>query len=87
MRSTDRTTGGLVLSSGAAQTVTVNDSAAVNDMSITAPLAGATALTKAGAGRLSLFGDNGTYTGSITVNGGEMVAGHANASYRNAATF
>ncbi len=71
--------GNLAFTASAAQTITVADSAGVNDLVISATISGTQNVTKAGTGRIVLSGDNGTYAGSVTVNGGELVVQHANA--------
>ncbi|MBN8460054.1 MAG: autotransporter-associated beta strand repeat-containing protein [Verrucomicrobia bacterium] len=55
-------------------------------LSTSGALAGAGALTKSGAGTLSL-GGNGTYSGTLTVGDGTLVANHANALGTGAAAL
>ena len=71
--------GNLALGGGAARTITVNDSNAVEDLILNAVLSDAAAgWTKAGAGRLVLPATiANTYTGATTVGAGELVIRNA----------
>ena len=66
---------GVVTNSGAAATFTVNDSAA---NSFSGKIAGALALTKSGAGILTLSGTN-AYSGDTTISAGTLKLGAASA--------
>ena len=68
----------MALGGAAPRIITVNDTTAVNDVTLSAVLSGVN-FQKDGAGRLALSGDNSAYAGTITVNGGELVVQHANA--------
>jgi autotransporter-associated beta strand protein len=61
---------------GAARIFTVNDGTAASDLTISAVVSGAFALTKNGAGTLTLSGNN-TYTGLTTVSVGTLQLGAA----------
>ena len=50
--------GNVVISAGAAQTITVNDGTGIQDLVMPATLTGAQAVTKAGSGRMVLSGSN-----------------------------
>ncbi|QYM79384.1 autotransporter-associated beta strand repeat-containing protein [Horticoccus luteus] len=76
--STAATISGNLALGATTRTITVGDSAAADDLSISANISGSGGLTKAGAGTLVLGGTN-TFTGPMTVNAGTVRTDAVNA--------